>query len=73
MKIIIEELGLDSVYENVVQNWILQMGGLDTNNNHYYIRYAGICKWPTTPIDRLTEDLKERKNDFISYFFQENR
>jgi hypothetical protein len=48
---------------------MLQIGGLNANN-YYYIRYAGMCRLPVTPIDRLNEDLKERKNGFISYFFK---
>ncbi|KAG2195137.1 hypothetical protein INT47_007001 [Mucor saturninus] len=63
LEAIINEFSLEGVYESVMLNWISQVGPFD--QDYYYLRYIGQCKYPSNPLKRSREDIHSRYNGFL--------
>jgi hypothetical protein len=58
----------EGTYESIMASWTLQIAN-DDNLEFYYLRYVGFCE-KTTPAQRMTSDLENRSNGFMSSLFK---
>ncbi|KAI9244429.1 hypothetical protein EDC94DRAFT_653919, partial [Helicostylum pulchrum] len=65
---IMSEFSLEDTYSSVMESWFIQIGARN-DAFHFYIRYVGYCLM-TNPKERYEDDLKSRKNGFMSNFFK---